>query len=148
MGPGRGAASRLLRALVGPDTSSAKQGFYALLISSGGDLLAGVTLGSIPHTLETLPGLLVLIPAAIGMRGNIFGALGSRLGTAIHTGTFSLSPTAFAPSSARTYCRPCVADVRHLAGRWPSLAKSIAVAFDLGPDLAARLRSSSPWSEG
>jgi len=33
----------------------------------------------------------VLIPAAIGMRGNIFGALGSRLGTAIHTGTFTLS---------------------------------------------------------
>jgi mgtE-like transporter len=33
----------------------------------------------------------VLVPAAIGMRGNIFGALGSRLGTAIHAGTFTLS---------------------------------------------------------
>jgi mgtE-like transporter len=33
----------------------------------------------------------VLVPAAIGMRGNIFGALGSRLGTAIHTGAFELS---------------------------------------------------------
>jgi mgtE-like transporter len=33
----------------------------------------------------------VLVPAAIGMRGNIFGALGSRLGTAIHAGTFRLS---------------------------------------------------------
>ena len=70
---------------------SVGQGLAALLVSSGGDLLAGLTLGAITHTLEALPGLLVLIPAAIGMRGNIFGALGSRLGTAIHTGTFSLS---------------------------------------------------------
>jgi len=38
-----------------------------------------------------LPGLIVLVPAAIGMRGNVFGALGSRLGTMIHAGTFRLS---------------------------------------------------------
>ena len=38
-----------------------------------------------------LPGLIVLVPAAIGMRGNVFGALGSRLGTQIHAGTFRLS---------------------------------------------------------
>ena len=31
------------------------------------------------------------MPAAIGMRGNVFGALGSRLGTAVHTGTFRMS---------------------------------------------------------
>src|SRR5207302_8367323 len=55
------------------------------------DLLAGLTLGAITNTLSALPGLLVLVPAAIGMRGNIFGALGSRLGTAIHTGTFRIS---------------------------------------------------------
>src|SRR5437588_8726094 len=79
------------RALLGSDASSARQGMAALLVSSGGDLLAGLTLGAITGTLNALPGLLVLVPAAIGMRGNIFGALGSRLGTAIHTGTFSLS---------------------------------------------------------
>src|SRR5947208_12053553 len=78
-------------ALVGSDAATVRQGLAALLVSSGGDLLAGLTLGSITHTLERLPGLLVLVPAAIGMRGNIFGALGSRLGTAIHTGTFRLS---------------------------------------------------------
>jgi len=71
--------------------AAARQGMAALLVSSAGDLLAGLTLGAITHTLEDLPGLLVLVPAAIGMRGNIFGALGSRLGTAIHTGTFRLS---------------------------------------------------------
>src|SRR5947209_15532756 len=77
--------------ILGPDTASAVQGLAALLVSSAGDLLAGLTLGAITHTLEQLPGLLVLVPAAIGMRGNIFGALGSRLGTSIHTGTFRLS---------------------------------------------------------
>ncbi|HEV7888425.1 MAG TPA: magnesium transporter [Acidimicrobiales bacterium] len=82
--------ARLRRAL-GPDAAGAWQGLAALLVSSAGDLLAGLTLGAITHTLEHLPGLLVLVPAAIGMRGNIFGALGSRLGTAIHTGTFRLS---------------------------------------------------------
>lgn len=71
--------------------AAARQGMAALLVSSAGDLLAGLTLGAITDTLEDLPGLLVLVPAAIGMRGNIFGALGSRLGTSIHTGTFRLS---------------------------------------------------------
>jgi mgtE-like transporter len=80
-----------LRRLLGPDAASVGQGLAALLVSSGGDLLAGLTLGAITHTLQNLPGLLVLVPAAIGMRGNIFGALGSRLGTTIHTGTFRLS---------------------------------------------------------
>jgi mgtE-like transporter len=79
------------RAILGSDAASVRQGLAALLVSSGGDLLAGLTLGAITHTLQALPGLLVLVPAAIGMRGNIFGALGSRLGTAIHTGEFRLS---------------------------------------------------------
>jgi mgtE-like transporter len=78
-------------AIVRADPSGVGAGFLALLLSSGGDLLAGLTLGAITGTLEALPGLLVLIPAAIGMRGNVFGALGSRLGTSIHTGTFRVS---------------------------------------------------------
>jgi len=68
-----------------------RQGFVALLISSGGDLLAGLALGFMTDSLTRLPGLFLLIPAAIGMRGNIFGALGSRLGTGIHTGQFEPS---------------------------------------------------------
>src|SRR5438477_10352911 len=91
------AASRRSRALarvrgvIGADAASIRQGLAALLVSSAGDLLAGLTLGAITHPLETLPGLLVLVPAAIGMRGNIFGGLGSRFSTAIHTGTFRVS---------------------------------------------------------
>jgi len=79
------------RALLRTDAVGVRAGFVALLLSSGGDLLAGLTLGSITGTLDSLPGLLVLVPAAIGMRGNVFGALGSRLGTSVHAGTFRLS---------------------------------------------------------
>src|SRR3954453_22563531 len=88
--PTRSLGARV-RAILGSDAAGAVQGMTALLVSSAGDLLAGLTLGAITHTLEQLPGLLVLVPAAIGMRGNIVGALGSRLGTSIHAGTFRLS---------------------------------------------------------
>jgi mgtE-like transporter len=64
------------------------QGFVALLIATIGSLSAGVVLGEITGTLERLPGLMVLVPAAIATRGNIFGALSSRLGTSIHAGLF------------------------------------------------------------
>src|SRR6266700_8375450 len=87
----RSRALARVRVVIGADAASIRQGLAALLVSSGGDLLAGLTLGAITHTLQALPGLLVLVPAAIGMRGNIFGALGSRLGTMIHTGTFRVS---------------------------------------------------------
>ena len=73
------------------ERSSLKQGFIALGISSLGGLVAGFALGSMVNRLELLPGLIILIPAAIGMRGNIFGALGSRLGTLQHMGLFRLS---------------------------------------------------------
>jgi mgtE-like transporter len=78
-------------AVIRADAVGVRAGFGALLISSGGDLVAGLTLASISNTLNLLPALFVLIPAAIGMRGNVFGALGSRLGTLIHTGEFHVS---------------------------------------------------------
>jgi mgtE-like transporter len=88
--PRRAVAVRI-RALLRSDVTGVRAGFVALLLSCAGDLITGLTLGSFTGTLEALPGLLVLVPAAIGMRGNVFGALGSRLSTAIHTGTFQLS---------------------------------------------------------
>jgi mgtE-like transporter len=129
VGPVRGRWTRWLHALVGPDTASARQGFLALLISSGGDLLAGVTLGSILSTLEELPGLLVLIPAAIGMRGNIFGALGSRLGTSILTGTFVPSRRRSTLVGQNLLSAVTLTFVVSLA--LAALAKSIALAFHL-----------------
>jgi mgtE-like transporter len=79
------------RALLGPDAAGVRQSLAALVVCLLASLVAGLTLGSITGTLEALPGLLVLVPAAISLRGTIFGALGSRLSTTIHTGTFSLS---------------------------------------------------------
>ncbi|MBI2579753.1 MAG: magnesium transporter [Candidatus Aenigmarchaeota archaeon] len=58
---------------------------YAISILAG--LFAGIFLGHYEEMLLALPGLIVLVPAAIGMRGNIFSSLGSRLGSALHLGT-------------------------------------------------------------
>ena len=64
--------------------SSLKQSFGAIFLSILTDVLAGLFLGKLQETLLLLPGLIILIPGAMSMRGNIFGALGSRLGTALH----------------------------------------------------------------
>ena len=63
-----------------------KEGLIALLICAVGDLVAGVILGKMTFFLETFQGLLVIIPGAIGMRGNIFGSFASRLSTNLHIG--------------------------------------------------------------
>ncbi|MFA5885769.1 MAG: magnesium transporter [Acidimicrobiia bacterium] len=86
--------SRLWRrflALVRADPTGVRAGFVAHLLATATGLVAGLVLGSITGTLELLPGLLVLVPAAVGLRGNVFGALGSRLGTLVATGNFTLS---------------------------------------------------------
>lgn len=66
-----------------------KESLIALLICAVGDLFAGIVLGNMTFFLKTYPGLMVIIPGAIGMRGNIFGSFGSRLGTHLHIGTLS-----------------------------------------------------------
>ena len=86
-------ARRLTRGrdLLGPDSVGIRQSLVALAFSSLTAVVAGGFLAAMTGTLERYPGLLVLVPAAIGMRGNIFGALGSRLATSIHAGTFRMS---------------------------------------------------------
>ncbi|MDP8949624.1 MAG: hypothetical protein M3N00_05185, partial [Actinomycetota bacterium] len=73
------------------EKESLRQGFAALFLSSAGELVAGIALAGIAGIMNELVGLAVLIPAAIGMRGAIFGAMGSRLSTAIQTGLFSFN---------------------------------------------------------
>ena len=82
---------RRLVDLLGPTGDAARQSLVALLFNSSTSFVAGAVLGAITGTFEDLPGLLVMVPAAIGLRGNIFGTLGNRLSTSIHTGTFRLS---------------------------------------------------------
>ena len=58
-----------------------------LLIFCGfGGIVAGSTLSIMIDLLETIPGLIVVIPAIIALRGNISTAFGSRLGSAYHLG--------------------------------------------------------------
>jgi mgtE-like transporter len=68
-----------------------RQGVTALTICVTVTLFAGIILGEMDRVLETTPGLLVLVPSAIGMRGAIFGALAARLGTGMLTGQFTTS---------------------------------------------------------
>ncbi|CAN5193385.1 magnesium transporter [soil metagenome] len=83
------AAAREVLGFWSRERRTLRQGFTALGISTGVGLSAGLVLGSMQGLLARLPGLLVLVPAAIGMRGAIFGALGARLGTGILTGQFT-----------------------------------------------------------
>lgn len=71
------------------EASSIRNGAGALGVGLVATLVAGTVLGSARETLAASPGLLVLVPAAIGMRGSIFGALGARLSTGILTGEFT-----------------------------------------------------------
>ena len=70
------------------ESRSLRTGASALGIGLFATVIAGVVLMSAEARLEGIPGLLALIPAAIGMRGSIFGSLGSRLSTGIMTGEF------------------------------------------------------------
>lgn len=68
-----------------------RQGFVAVCIAALTSLLAGLTLAGMDNRIQAIPGLFVLIPVSIGMRGNIFGALSARIGTSIHAGLFEVS---------------------------------------------------------
>ncbi len=85
---GERARRRFRASLLGRDLTATRESLAALVVSSVAATAAGVLLAALTDTLERLPGLLVLVPAAIGMRGNIFGALGSRLATTIHAGIY------------------------------------------------------------
>jgi mgtE-like transporter len=65
-----------------------RHGLVSLVASTVGEVAAGIALAAMTGTLAKLPGLLILLPAANSIRGSIFGALSSRLGTSIHTGLF------------------------------------------------------------
>jgi mgtE-like transporter len=63
-----------------------KQSLPLLIICGLGGIVTGNTLGAMASILQRIPGLIVVIPAIIALRGNISTALGSRLGSAYHVG--------------------------------------------------------------
>ena len=107
-----------------------QQGAAALALSTAAGFVAGLILGSISGTLELLPGLLVLIPASVGMRGMIFGAMGARLGTGIAAGVFepSLRRGGLLAHNVEVAVVSAVLSSFYLAG----MAKLVASAFGEG----------------
>jgi len=63
-----------------------REGMPALSASLVGGLLAGVALGGMRAEFRAVPGLLVLVPALLATRGNVYGSLGARIATALHQG--------------------------------------------------------------
>src|SRR4051794_6382059 len=92
MAPRRAFARRTER-LIGfwrSESRTIRQGLVALVLSTGAGFVAGLTLAHLTGRLAALPGLLILIPAAVGMKGTIFGAIGARLGTASAAGLLTI----------------------------------------------------------
>ena len=63
-----------------------KQSLPLLIFCGLGGIVAGSTLGVMKDIFQNIPGLIVVIPAIIALRGNISIAFGSRLGSAYHLG--------------------------------------------------------------
>lgn len=63
-----------------------REGLSALIASMVGGLIAGVVLGGMRAEFREIPGLLVLVPALLATRGNVYGSLGARVATALHQG--------------------------------------------------------------
>jgi mgtE-like transporter len=63
-----------------------REALPVLAVSAVGGLFAGVVLGGMEAELEAVPGLLMLVPALLATRGNVYGSLGARLASALHQG--------------------------------------------------------------
>jgi mgtE-like transporter len=62
------------------------QAMPVVIATSIGELFAGSILGKMHERLDLIPGLIILVPAIMGLRGNIGTALGSRLSASLHLG--------------------------------------------------------------
>lgn len=65
-------------------------GLGALLVSAAVLSIAGIYLGSVREVLALIPGLMVLLPSIIHIRGSIAGVFASRLSSSMHLGEFSI----------------------------------------------------------
>ncbi|MEZ5165218.1 MAG: magnesium transporter [Acidimicrobiales bacterium] len=111
-----------------------RDSFLSLSVSGITSLFAGIALAVTTGTLEELPGLLLLVPAALALKGNIFGALGSRLGTSIHTGTFRLSARLDTVVGANVAAALALNLV--MAVVVALLAKGVAIVFAISPTIS------------
>lgn len=63
-----------------------REALPVVAVSAVGGLFAGVVLGGMERELARVPGLLLLVPALLATRGNVYGSLGARLASALHQG--------------------------------------------------------------
>ncbi len=116
------------------DLLAVRSAFGALVVAAVASLVAGLILAAITDTLEELPGLLLLVPAAIAVKGNIFGALGSRLGTASHAGTLRLSGGRNSVMMQNAVASVGLSLVLGVA--LAVMAKGVALAFNVSPTMS------------
>lgn len=79
-----------MRPMLGHDSAMDvyRQALPAILISLVAGLFAGTMLGSetMRRGIESIPGLLLLLPAFLATRGGVYGSLGARLSSGLHQG--------------------------------------------------------------
>lgn len=65
-----------------------KESIGILTVALGGGVFAGAVLGGegMLEGFENYPGLLLLVPAFLATRGNVYGALGARISSGLHQG--------------------------------------------------------------
>jgi mgtE-like transporter len=110
-----------------------REALPALSASLVGGLVAGVVLGGMRGDLADISGLLVLIPALLATRGNVYSSLGARVATALHQGL--VAPT-LADVDDRL-ARACVAALANglLASAFAAVA--VFVSLSVLPGLPA-----------
>jgi mgtE-like transporter len=94
-----------------------RQSLPFLIILGIAEMFTGGILSSMVFTFKNIPGLIVVIPAIIDLRGNINTALGSRLGSAAHLGLIDVK---------KVFNKETKENVK------ASLVLSVATAFLLG----------------
>lgn len=67
-------------------THAYREALPVLLVSAAGGLLAGLVLSGMRTDFENVAGLIVLVPALLATRGNVYGTLGAKLSSGLHQG--------------------------------------------------------------
>ncbi|WP_135827522.1 magnesium transporter [Halorussus halobius] len=89
-----------------------REALPVLAVSAVGGLFAGLVLGGMRSDLRTVSGLLVLVPALLATRGNVYGAMGAKLSTGLHQGL--VEPT-LVPDDRRVYAAVAAAMLNGVA---------------------------------
>ncbi len=81
----------LLQAVIGHQKRLFLIGLGALVASAFANCAAGIYLGSATELIALIPGLMILVPPSINMRGSISGVMASRLSSSMHLGEFEVA---------------------------------------------------------